>query len=105
MIQAHEFQRTEMPTAPNLAESPRPQPAESRFDVSLQDLVDQARLLIGAHHAIIRIAVDEQWSNVHTVMSCSDEYAVWNTAAPAAAGSTAAALWCPVFRPMRMTRE
>jgi PAS domain S-box-containing protein len=69
---------------------------------SLEDLVEQARVLAGAHHAVIRVALDEHWSEVVTVMSFSDKYAGWRAAS---GGNGAEALWCPVPRPMRMTQD
>jgi PAS domain S-box-containing protein len=104
MTPAHELERSDEPALATPAEGAWRVAGAAPGARSLHDLANEARLMIGAHQAVIRVAADESWSNVVTGMSFSERYAEWQTAF-ALAKNGADALWCPVFRPMRMTQD
>jgi PAS domain S-box-containing protein len=105
MVPSKEFQHANVPILPGTTESVRFVPPAGTFAESLQGLAEQARLLIGAHQAVLRVAVDEHWSDVVTATSYSEKYGSWPSGASAGKEAGVDALWCPVFRPMRMTQE
>jgi PAS domain S-box-containing protein len=86
------------------ADAVRRQNAATELQRTLEDLAEQARALVGAHHAVIRVAADEHWTDMVTILSLSDKYAGWRASA-AAAGTGSDVLWCPVPKPMRMTQD
>jgi two-component system cell cycle sensor histidine kinase/response regulator CckA len=69
----------------------------------IQKMADDARAMIGAHQAILRIALDDAWSQVLSAVSFSDKYSIWKTHDVPTDGFGLEALLCPVVRPMRLT--
>jgi len=70
----------------------------------LQNLVREARLSIGAHYATIRVALDEDWSQVILAVSRSEEKTDPDSPQASFDASTMDSLLFPIPRPLRMTQ-
>ena len=71
----------------------------------LQNLADEARTLIGAHYASIRVTLDPQWENVISAVSHSDQHTSDHALDAQPNGRDHDSLCYPIPRPLRMTQE
>ena len=108
MIPSQELESTGLPGA--TGPGPRrqidsgrsPSPLTSVAGV-LQNLVEEARSILGAHHAAIRITFDEGCPQILSATSSSTQYETWNDADTAGEGFGLGSFLYPISRPMRMT--
>ncbi|MES2937762.1 MAG: PAS domain S-box protein [Pseudomonadota bacterium] len=72
---------------------------------TMQEVVEQARRVIGAHQAVLSLTTDQDWAQVVTALSLSDKYAKWRAAEISPPdGSGIYALVCETNRPLRLTQ-
>lgn len=71
----------------------------------LDYLVEQVRLLIGAHQSVISLTQSEDWSQALSGVSLSDKYARWRTYSAIPDGSGIYALVCETNQEMMLTQS
>jgi PAS domain S-box-containing protein len=71
----------------------------------LQVTTERARAIIGAHQAVTRLAVEQNWAQAINAVSLSDKYAAWRTYDEQLDGSGIYALVCHGNHPIRLTQE
>lgn len=112
MVHPQELERSWSPSPPGLAhalsapvDAPRAGSSLATVLNVIQYLTDDARSMIGAHHAVIRVAVDDNWSRVISAASFSDKYSAGKKCDTPAGGLGLDSLLGPVLRPVRLTHE
>jgi signal transduction histidine kinase len=71
----------------------------------LQSITEQARQVIGAHHAVTTLVLRDDWTQAITAASSSDEYAARQDRRDLADGPEIYAFVRRANRPVRMTRD
>ena len=75
------------------------------LEATMQEVVDQARGVIGAHQAVLSLTEGSDWSQVVTALSMSDKYAHWPRPAREPDGSGIYAIVCETNQPLRLTQH
>lgn len=86
------------------AEAARAITARPTIAESMNQVVDQARLVIGAHMAMVSLRRGEGWSKVVTALSLSDKHAKWRNFDGTPDGSGVYSLVCETGQPLRLTQ-
>lgn len=68
-------------------------------------LVEQARLVVGAHQAVLSLTRGGDWAQSINGVSLSDKYAAWRSYTTRPDGSGIYALICQDNQPLRMTQD
>lgn len=76
----------------------------SSTDALLQQIVDEARLILGAHQAVMSFTVDQQWRQSINAVAYSDKYADYRDYNVPPDGSGIYRLVCETNQPMRLTQ-
>lgn len=79
--------------------------AQQTLDATLQEVVDRARDVIGAHMAVLSLATGSGWGHNINALSLSDKYAKYRGAVPEPDGSGIYAVVLETGRPLRLTQE
>lgn len=74
------------------------------LEQALELTSEQARQIIGAHLAIVSLAIDGNWAQAIKAASLSDKYARWREFNATPDGSGIYALVCSLNRPLRLTQ-
>jgi len=74
------------------------------LDAMMQEVVTQARTIIGTHQAIISLTQNSDWAQAITALSLSDKYAAYRDLRDPSDGSGIYALVCETNRPLRLTQ-
>ncbi|MDO8385388.1 MAG: PAS domain-containing protein [Polaromonas sp.] len=74
------------------------------LDAMMQEVAEQARVIIGAHQAIISLTRNCDWAQAITALSLSDKYAAWRHLMDPPDGSGIYAVICETNRPLRLTQ-
>jgi PAS domain S-box-containing protein len=73
---------------------------------TMQEVVDQARGVIGAHLAVLSLTLKLDWSQAVTAVSLSEKYAAWRgVEMPMPDGTGIYAMVCESGRPLRLAQE
>lgn len=75
------------------------------LEPTMQEVVDQARGIIGAHLAVVSLTRDNDWSQVVTSLSMSQRYDAWRRYDVPPTGAGIYALVCETGRTLRLTHE
>jgi len=75
------------------------------LDHTMQEVVDQARGVIGAHQAVLSLAAGDGSRQVVTAMSLSDKYAQWERPVAPPDGSGIYAMVYESGQPLRLTHD
>jgi two-component sensor histidine kinase/PAS domain-containing protein len=78
--------------------------AAETLDVTIQEVVDAAREIIGVHQSVVSLTRGPDWSQAINAVSLSDKYEAYRDYAKAPAGSGIYALVCETNRPMRLAQ-
>ncbi|MEX1019726.1 MAG: GAF domain-containing protein [Litorilinea sp.] len=70
----------------------------------LQQIVDEARQILGAHQAVMSLTVDQQWRQSLSAVALSDKYAAYSAYDAVPDGTGIYRLVCESNQPMRMTQ-
>jgi signal transduction histidine kinase/CheY-like chemotaxis protein len=71
----------------------------------LQEITEQARMVIGAHQAVTSITTGDDWAQAVNAVSMSEKYAAWRDYDEKPDGSGIYARVAATNRPLRMTQE
>ncbi len=75
------------------------------LEETLQAVATQARHVIGAHQAVVCLAIDNDWAHVVSALSVSDKYADHAHRLPIPDGTGIYAVACETGRPLRLTQQ
>lgn len=87
------------------AEAARAITARPTISDSMNQVAEQARLVIGAHMAVVSLTRGEGWCKVVTALSMSDKYDRWRDFDGVPDGSGIYALVCESGQPLRLTQS
>jgi PAS domain S-box-containing protein len=71
----------------------------------LQQVVELARVVVGAHQSVISLTLDESWAQSISAISLSDKYAAWRDYEEAPDGSGIYSLVARDGTPLRLTQD
>ncbi|GGM11002.1 PAS domain S-box protein [Pseudomonas asuensis] len=87
-----------------LAEATRTIASAPNMKTTLDAITEQARLIVGAHQAVVSMTQGEDWSQSITSVSLSEKYAQWRHLDAPPSGSGIYAMVCETNQPLRMTQ-
>lgn len=73
-------------------------------DTVLQQIVEEARLILGAHQAVVSLTIDANWGQSISAVSFSEKYADYHEYNTPPDGSGIYRLVCETNQPMRLTQ-
>jgi PAS domain S-box-containing protein len=87
-----------------LAEAARTITSAPDMKTTVDAITEQARLIVGAHQAVVSMTQGSDWSQSITSVSLSDKYARWRTLDAPPTGSGIYAMACEKNQSIRMTQ-
>ncbi|MES3000383.1 MAG: PAS domain-containing protein [Pseudomonadota bacterium] len=75
------------------------------LEATMQEVVDQARGVIGAHMAVVSLTRNDDWSQVVTSLSVSQRYEQWRGYDVPPSGEGIYAMVCETGRTLRLTQQ
>ncbi|MDP3411683.1 MAG: PAS domain-containing protein, partial [Polaromonas sp.] len=96
--------QAQLQTLQGAAEAAQAITRHHNLDAMMQEVADQARMIIGAHQALLSLTQNSDWAQSITALSLSDKYAAWRHLVEPPDGSGIYAVVCESNRPLRLTQ-
>ncbi|HYW56146.1 MAG TPA: PAS domain S-box protein [Polaromonas sp.] len=103
-VKAEESLQNHLFTLQRAADAAQVITAHQTLKATIQEVADQARGVIGAHQAVVTLALEDDSAQTHTVMSLSDKYTGQTGHVQPLDVIGLCALVCEANRPMRLTQ-
>jgi PAS domain S-box-containing protein len=103
-VRAEQAVRAQLQTLQQAAEAAQAITRHHSLDAMMQEVAEQARMIIGAHQAVISLTQNSVWAQAITALSLSDKYAAYRHLVEPPDGSGIYAVICETNRPLRLTQ-
>ncbi len=103
-VVAEQEAQAQLETLQRVAEATQAITRHHSLEALMQEVVEQARMIVGAHQAILSLTQGRDWTQSIRALSLSDKYAAWRHLVEQSDGSGIYAVVCETNRPLRLTQ-